>query len=206
MNLKTPYEQLIGEKLEQDFPVPDMADAIWARIELELDAAPAQDADVSPDATTMPAKAVMSKWLAIAIGGILTVVLLFILLKKSFKKKERTKEPAPTQQTINKADEKRPPDSTQNPVNFNPPISPVVRDTAGNVFAPAIFRNDSLLSLPPAINYPDSTLTSILPPKRLPADSSLLTPPPGRKPRGVQIDNSDYKIQQEKKDSMRRGN
>ncbi len=183
-----------------------MADAIWARIELELDAAPAQDADASPDATTLPTKVVMKKWFAIAIGGILTVVLLFILLKKSFKKKERTKEPASTQQAINKADEKAPPDTAQNIVKFNPPPSAVRRDTAGNLVPPAIFRNDSSLSLSPAINNPDATSPTILLPTRLPADSSLLTLPPGRKPRGVQIDNSDYKIQQEKKDSLRRGN
>lgn len=36
MNHLTTYEQLVAEKLQQ-LPVPDMADAIWARIEQQLD-------------------------------------------------------------------------------------------------------------------------------------------------------------------------
>lgn len=36
MNQLTTYEQLIADKLQQ-LPVPDMADAIWARIEQRLD-------------------------------------------------------------------------------------------------------------------------------------------------------------------------
>ncbi|MBW0177796.1 hypothetical protein [Sediminibacterium sp.] len=36
MNHLTTYEQLVAEKLQQ-LPVPDMADAIWARIEEQLD-------------------------------------------------------------------------------------------------------------------------------------------------------------------------
>lgn len=36
MNQLTTYEQLVAEKLQQ-LPVPDMADAIWARIEQQLD-------------------------------------------------------------------------------------------------------------------------------------------------------------------------
>ena len=36
MNHLTTYEQLIADKLQQ-LPVPDMADAIWARIEQQLD-------------------------------------------------------------------------------------------------------------------------------------------------------------------------
>lgn len=36
MNHLTTYEQLVADKLQQ-LPVPDMADAIWARIERQLD-------------------------------------------------------------------------------------------------------------------------------------------------------------------------
>jgi len=36
MNHLTTYEQLVADKLQQ-LPVPDMADAIWARIEQQLD-------------------------------------------------------------------------------------------------------------------------------------------------------------------------
>jgi hypothetical protein len=50
MNRKTTYEQLITEKLD-DMPVPDMADAIWARIERQLDTDMPTDegGDADPD-------------------------------------------------------------------------------------------------------------------------------------------------------------
>lgn len=46
MNHKAPYEHLIAGKLEL-LPVPDMADSIWARIELQLDTdMPTDDGDL----------------------------------------------------------------------------------------------------------------------------------------------------------------
>ena len=45
MSQATPYEQLIAEKLEQLPPLPEMADAIWLRIEKELDDSPSSDDD-----------------------------------------------------------------------------------------------------------------------------------------------------------------
>ncbi|ULQ56717.1 hypothetical protein KJS94_00725 [Flavihumibacter rivuli] len=47
MSQALPYEQLIAEKLEQLPPLPEMADAIWARIEKQLD-------DEMPTDDTLP--------------------------------------------------------------------------------------------------------------------------------------------------------
>ncbi|KIC89331.1 hypothetical protein [Flavihumibacter sp. ZG627] len=45
MSQATPYEQLIAAKLEQLPPLPEMADAIWLRIEKELDNSHSSDDD-----------------------------------------------------------------------------------------------------------------------------------------------------------------
>lgn len=55
MNTTTPYEKLIAEKLEQ-VPVPDMADSIWASIEMQLDVV-----TDTPDDSSTPEKTVKSK-------------------------------------------------------------------------------------------------------------------------------------------------
>jgi hypothetical protein len=47
MNHLTTYEQLIADKLQQ-LPVPDMADAIWARIEQQLDVEMPEDKPGDP--------------------------------------------------------------------------------------------------------------------------------------------------------------
>jgi len=54
VNPTTPYEQLIAAKLDQ-VPVPDMADSIWASIEMQLDVpADAQESPDGPDTSDAP--------------------------------------------------------------------------------------------------------------------------------------------------------
>jgi hypothetical protein len=58
MNTPTPYELIVLEKL-QTLPVPDMADAIWARIEQQLDFEMPTD---DPDGTPLAAASTSGGW------------------------------------------------------------------------------------------------------------------------------------------------
>ena len=71
MNLKAPYEIIIATKLEQELPVPDMSDAIWARIELQLFDVPSAEADASAGPDMVSGATITGKTLAIVIGCVL---------------------------------------------------------------------------------------------------------------------------------------
>lgn len=206
MNLKTPYEQLITEKLEQQLPVPDMADAIWARIELELDALPAQEPDAAPNSESILAKAAKSKWLTIAVGGIITLVVLFILLKRNAKKQERRKEPAPTQKQVPANSQTPPPDTVSSTERLPQLLQPgtVSNDSASLTTAlPPVLRADSFASIPLPVGRTDSSLVSIVPLAAGLDSARTQPPPPAKKPRGVpNISDKDYRISAGKKDSL----
>lgn len=76
MNQPLPYEITIAEKLEQ-LTVPDMVDAIWARIEKQLDAElPEDDGPGEP-----PASPKSGPGLGFFGGLIFTGIILFVLFK-----------------------------------------------------------------------------------------------------------------------------
>jgi len=81
VNPTTPYEQLIASKLDQ-VPVPDMADSIWASIEMQLDVpadAPGEGSgDGSADAPM--GKKPFSAGKGIALFGLAAVVAVIALL------------------------------------------------------------------------------------------------------------------------------
>jgi hypothetical protein len=208
LNLKTTYEEIITEKLEQALPIPDMADAIWARIEMQLDATPDADGDASPSVESIPAKAIMGKTLAIVIGGILTLIVLFILLKKNAKKREKTKEPPPVQQTIKVNPGISSPDTASNTGSLIKPAAipdnPVKPGTISNSDATPFLKKDSTFNQPLQNIQKDSTQSAIIPRTvTMPSDSGIIVAPPYKKPRGVPgISNDDYKILGGKKDSL----
>jgi hypothetical protein len=75
MDQRLRYEQLISEKLES-LPIPDMADAIWARIEaqLDIDLPTDEGGGTTPDAPSGPG---MMGWgLSVVIIALITAFLI----------------------------------------------------------------------------------------------------------------------------------
>lgn len=98
MNQKTTYEQLITGKLE-GIPVPDMADAIWARIENQLDIdMPTDDGGTDPE----PRDPSGGGW----VGGtglfvfVVALVTIF-LINKNQRKRAQSKPPVQMEQKAN---------------------------------------------------------------------------------------------------------
>ena len=207
LNSKKSYEILITEKLEQ-LPVPDMADAIWARIELQLDAAPGTDADTSPTSVTKPAKIVSAKTMAIIAGGIITIIILIFLLKRNAKKPEKIKEPPPTQSNVKIDGNISVPGSVNKTGSFTQPelpqnniVKPAPVLSPGNIPGS---KNDSLFIQSLPVTTKDSNRSMITAPIFSPViDSFSVVPPPFKKPKGVKgITDADYKILGGKKDSL----
>jgi hypothetical protein len=91
MNQRTTYEEWIAGKLEQ-IPVPDMADAIWARIEQQLNLdMPQQDAGGGNGGGKLPGFSTPGQWFLTALVAALIGM---YLLKPS---KPSTHIPAPDQ-------------------------------------------------------------------------------------------------------------
>ena len=209
MNNKTAYEILIAEKASQ-VPVPDMADAIWASIEAQLDAAPGDEADVhQPPSEKLPANRLMpgNKMLLLIISIAAIVVLLF-LFTKNIRKKTGVKK-VPVQQEQEKQPAKNIVMDTVSDISSARKLDPPGQyQPVKDGFAPVIIRpaeKDSI-SNQPFKNTPDD---SVALPGRMPLviqrDSITTLPPPSKKPRGLKgIEDGDYKISGGKRDSLKK--
>ena len=191
MNQKTAYEQIITGKL-QALPVPDMADAIWARIEAQLDLDMPQ---TDPPPTNPPG----TPSGGIILGGI-SIVFVIALITYLFFKKETNNQPTTSQPanttntTLQKGKETfLPPNgetglkgekATLPPATVVLPPAPSDSNTVSLMPSPVILNNDSTTgTLPIAIAPPVTT-----PQKQ---DTVL----PVKKGRGVPgLKDDDYKI------------
>lgn len=210
MNKKTTYEVLIAEKVTQ-LPVPDMADAIWSRIELELDAVPGTDGgDQQMPSESLPGNVITTAtklWLIIIAVAVMTALIILFTKNKNNKPVDVKNIPA----TIQETGKKQELDSTSTLLNTNPgngavvPFQPVPQKT-GDVPAPLISPvfNDSVFNEPLKNARNDSAISINTPPVIIKPDSAAtMPPPPYKKPRGVKgIGDNDYKITS-KKDSLK---
>ena len=194
MDHKQAYEQIIAGKLNA-LPLPDMADAIWSRIEDQLDIDMQEDNGGGND----PAPPSGGNWFGRA--GLFAFIAAFVtifLIYKTNKKTEtlpqpgQTTQPAPAptpeQHTIKINEDRK---ARERPLLENGSADP----SAGNPM-------DSVLALPVTVipTGPDSVQqTTLVQPPPLPvADSPQLK----KKPRGVSgITDNDYRIVPAKKDS-----
>jgi hypothetical protein len=214
VNPISPYEQLLADKVQQ-VPVPDMADAIWATIEQELDkGTPDDDGDdppSSPKGGGSPAPRLFSYFA----GTIIIGAALFTYVLTDTKKETTTNTPSPGQ-TI------APKNTQQNIVTDSNNVSPVRNKPASVLYDPVAQTDSNVISNPfqPSISFIDSLLNQQV--SRVPSDSAenktipLVTLPfkpdsiaidkgVPKKPRGVKgITDDDYKIRTEKKDSSPR--
>ncbi|RYY70112.1 MAG: hypothetical protein EOO13_07615 [Chitinophagaceae bacterium] len=210
MNKKTTYEVAITEKVAQ-LPVPDMADSIWAKIAIGLDAASPGDVS-NPEAPSepLPAKTAMlttKVWLAvITIVAIAALILIFIKNKRKERKAAPKQAPAAMQVE---------PQTRKDSVDTNTTTLPGATVSEPTLKPQQPVDSVSATRLTPLTNQPitnepmpnkmgDSLLLSNKPVITGKPDSTTNIPPPIKKPRGVGgIQDSDYKITSGKKDSLK---
>lgn len=201
MNERPAYEVLMAEKLNQ-LPLPDLADAIWARIETALDTdMPTDDGGNTP---APPAPSGGSNLLG-HLGVFLAVVALitFFIINKN-NKEATLQAPVALPQTEAITPDPLPPDRPATGSNNNkvPQAFPQGPGTA----PPLVVRADSALPPPVAFTGTDSTATTALP---LATPPPVVTQPaagdtvPRRRPRGVTgITDANYRIVPDRKDSI----
>ena len=194
MNTPTPYELILSEKL-QNLPVPDMADAIWARIEQQLDLdMPTDDPDGNPPAPTSPSGGWKLPLVSASILLIAAIAYLLIAKKPESPipvNKETPQQGRSVADTIVLVPDLSQPDpvekqmaSPQTSFPILPETSPVTDTGQRMVFSPRKQDTLPLISAPPLLNRPA-------------ADS-----PKTKRPRGVSgLSDADYKIAPAKKDS-----
>ena len=198
MNKLQRYEELMAAKLEQP-PVPDMADAIWANIEKGLDADPPPGNGPSrPPSSPAPVSDLVK--------GLGLVVILAIVVVMFFVRKKNNAH-APAQPAGNAPVIVTAADSNSAATPFLPPgdnSNKQPNRKTGN-----IVTADSNLIHGQVINPVQNLDSTINPPLIIPQPVSMDSvhsapplglPPPGKKPKGVRLSDSDYKIVPVKKD------
>jgi hypothetical protein len=200
MDERLKYEQLIGSKL-QSLPVPDMQDAIWARVKTQLDLdMPTDDGNggSSPQAPSGPT--IIGWGLSVVIIGLVTI---FFLFKNKPSTKTNSKQPVTIEQTV-----------SPNAQSNSPPLQ---KNSTGNKTTNAVGTgaNDSLKVISsdlPAIQHQpvtiippadDSVKTNVAPPfvtvsAPLLADTTSVTKKKGRGMPG--LSDSSYRIVPKNKD------
>jgi hypothetical protein len=192
VNKTTPYEQLITAKLDE-IPVPDMADSIWASIEMQLDAVPA-----SPDNTQQSKKTIKFNgkgWYGIAGIAAVTVAVWWYASQKDQTTEKATPVitvPAPQPPLVDSSTSVPPVEK-----QLLPPVKPK-KDTVEFIKAlPKIDSTTRQILSAPAADSPLLKYQSIF----IPTRDSVSAPPP-KKSRGVKgISEDDYKISAGNKDS-----
>lgn len=198
MDQRTAYELTITEKLHQ-LPVPDMQDAIWSRIEAQLDIdMPTDDGGGSAGPQSPDWKNLLGRIGPFAV--VVAVVTIFLVNRSSRKNKPaQHRNQFPTTQTAtpsNNPSTAPPGRNSSTPVTYpattNSNPGPVVQSPGDSVSAPPV-----TISLPPA---GDSVLQSpvlVQAPPPVKIDSATK-----KKPKGVTgITDGDYRIVP-KKDSI----
>ncbi len=206
VNTPTPYETIIAAKLEQ-LPVPDMADSIWASIEMQLDAGLPGDGDNTPSNKPTTGKPGMGKGFYFSL--LTAIVITIILINRTNKKQNNTNNTLPaipkTEMVTPVADSNThtivPPAKNNNVV----PKNPGKKDTSTiPIFSGNRINFDTAKPQPLIVNKTDSA--ALLKDKvALPLLDSA-TKPPLPKPKGIKgITPGDYKIKGDKKDPQKKG-
>ena len=194
MDHKKAYEQTIASKLEA-LPLPAMADAIWARIETQLDI----DLPTDEGGGIGPESPSGGNW--IGRGGLFVFIAALVM---SFLIYKNNKKPEPVS---------RPNRTTQQPVQSPLPAINTSKTSEGrrngaiplpqnhSVDPPVNRSTDSLLTAPVTVlpaPVDSAQVSNVLPPPVLPGSD---TAPVKKKARGVPgITDNDYRIVPAKKD------
>ena len=199
MNGKPAYEQLIADKL-QTLPVPDMADAIWARIETQLDIdLPNGDGGGESPAPQAPGGGSNLLGQIGMLIGIVALLTFFIINKQN---KQENIQPS-----------------------INPPATEVIQTDStppdkappGNSIQPQMLQSNQTTATTPLPATPDSAFNNAVTnvtTDSTTTDNTAVAPPPVAAPlpvtadstapkrrRGVALSDADYRIVP-KKDSL----
>lgn len=189
MNQLTPYEQLLAQEMEQ-LPLPTNMESIWSNIQNGL------NAENLPRASKPRPqhRGVGGHWRLLIIGAaIIGAIFLFRPHQKT-----STKEKLPTtpqkQIIVPDSNNKKEPTQEQKNQKTKPAITiPLKHDSLPTLKQDSQFLIPSPVILPPADNKTNPPIIVIPPTK-----DSVKT---NKKGRGVQLDDSDYKIISHRKDS-----
>jgi cell division protein FtsL len=202
----SPYESAIAAKLQQ-LPVPDMADGIWASIEMQLDAdLSSGDDDASPQKPTKRLPG-MGKgfYLSVLAAVIVAIVLIYKANKNHSNKSNSTPVPAKIDTLTPVAGSDQ---SSNMPAQKKDSSKPTVvnkKDSSNSLIPGNRISVDSVGQLVVPFNKPDSS--AVIKGKPLLPSFDSVPPPLLIKPRGVKgITDNDYRIQESKKDSGKKGN
>jgi hypothetical protein len=203
MNQKTTYEVTITSKLDQ-LPIPDLREAIWARIEGELDAdLPTDDGGDTPPPTPNGGKA-----LQFALPGIVVIIITLFLIRANNKtpQPQNNSKRTPTTQT-----------TTTAPTASPPPVDTktIIQDDNAPVVYPG--TNAPISTIPNRTDSASVPITDIIPPitdntnqqpeplVQAPAQLPPKTDSVVKKKRGVSgITDNDYRITPVKPDSTKK--
>jgi hypothetical protein len=145
MDERLRYEQLIGGKL-QSLPVPDMQDAIWARIKTQLDLdMPTDDGDDGNTPPSPTAPRILGWGLSILIFALVTT---YFLIKNKPSAKNNSVQPTTIEQTVSPNTENNsPPLQKQNTIDkTTAPVSTGANNSFNDI------GNDSLAQYSPVTN------------------------------------------------------
>ncbi|MBO9682432.1 MAG: hypothetical protein J7502_07175 [Flavisolibacter sp.] len=190
MDERLKYEQLIGEKL-QSLPIPDMQDAIWARVKAQLDIdLPTDDNDGGSSPQSPSGPGIIGWGLSVVIIALVTT---FFILKNKPKKQDQKNNSTTTEQVSSPSVRNNGPPLPNNSTikRTNTPLStgadnsiPVITNDSAmqqdlGIAEPV--RNDSMqINLPPP-------LVTVPPPK---TDTTAQV----KKGRGMPVNDSNYRI------------
>lgn len=189
MNQLTPYEQLLAQEMEQ-LPLPSRVDSIWTDIQVNLDAGNIP----SPRSHQPRLRRVGIHWRILVITA--AIIGAIVLFKHQQKSSTKGKIPVTPQEQKLSPDsiQKKEPGQEHKEQRAKPSLRvPFKHDSFPMIKQDSSFISPSPVVLPPAENKINPPLISFPPPK----DSSKTT----KKGRGVNLDDSDYKIISHRKDS-----
>lgn len=202
MNQKTPYELQIADKLQQ-LPLPDLQDAIWARIERTLDIDMPTNDDDGGGGDGGPGSGPGTPWWGSGGVGAFTFSMVFVAALTTFiiiksLNPFNSNGPAqdnstPNQYILPTSQEDRPPPGTtalpapnRAPQRTNDP-TPVARDS--------VLGQPLVVTPPPITDTAAVTTTPIGPPPVTAGPQTVADTTPVRRRRGAQgISPSDYRI------------
>lgn len=191
MNERLPFEQLIGQKL-QSLPVPDMQDAIWARVKAQLDIdLPSDDGDGGDAPPSPPGPGLIGWGLSVVIIALVTT--LFLLQNKP-QTKDTIDTNTTTEQFLPPAEQSTgpPQPSTNTKLKTTAPAPSGEAAVTPAVETDSVAQQDVGLVLPGAA---DSVHTNLPPPSVSFVPPKTDTLPPVKKGRGVKgLKDEDYRI------------
>lgn len=186
MNQPLPYEIAIAEKLDQ-LSVPDMVDAIWARIEKQLDPEPPGDEGPAEPPVQPTAGPGWNFFAGLSFTGILLYVLFTTYRPEPLQNQIPARKPKPAESL---------PQQTIITTPASPPDKKPNRPFNSNAAPPAVHRDDKETFLSPAVV--DATAETAIPDPDPETATPLKKQDPDtipKKKRGVRgVDDRDYRI------------